>query len=135
MEDSIFTRIIKGEIPSHKVYEDDKTLAFLDIHPLVPGHTLVVPKNQVDHIDDLPDEDYQAVFKTVKKLAAHLKKTLGTKRSILLVMGYDIPHAHVHIIPSNSGQDFYDVIGRVKEIAAAEPDHPALAALAEKVRL
>ena len=63
MEDSIFTKIITGAIPSHKVYEDDLTVAFLDIHPVQSGHVLVVSKKQIDHFDDLPDEDYQAVFK------------------------------------------------------------------------
>ena len=134
MEPSIFTRIIKGEIPSHKVYEDDKTLAFLDIHPVMPGHVLVVPKNQVDHIDDLPDEDYAAVFATVKKVAGRVKEVLGTTRAVILVMGYDVPHAHVHIMPSNSGDEFYTSIGRIKEVAQTEPDHAQLAAMAERLK-
>ena len=134
MEPSIFTRIIKGEIPSHKIYEDDKTLAFLDIHPVMPGHVLVVPKNQVDHFDDLPDEDYTAVFATVKKVASRVKEVLGTKRAVILVMGYDVPHAHVHVLPSNSGDEFYTSIGQIKEVAQADPDHTQLAAMAERLK-
>lgn len=74
MGDSIFTKIIKGEIPCHKVYEDDKTLAFLDIHPVTPGHTLVIPKIQIDEFQDLPTEDYRALMDTVQKVAKRQKK-------------------------------------------------------------
>ena len=76
---SIFTKIIKGEIPCYKIYEDDKTLAFLDIHPESKGHTLVIPKNEVDKIYELPDEDYDALMSTVKKLSKHLEKQLGAR--------------------------------------------------------
>jgi histidine triad (HIT) family protein len=133
MQDSVFTKIIKGEIPCHKVYEDDRTLAFMDIHPIVPGHVLVVPKNQVDHIDDLPETDYIALFESVKKVASRVKEVLGTERAILLVMGYDVPHAHVHVLPSSSGEEFYSAIGRVKEAASSEPDHQKLTAMAERI--
>ncbi len=95
---SIFTKIINGEIPSYKIYEDDKTYAFLDIHPESKGHTLVVPKNEVDKIYDLPDADYQALMGTVKKLAKHMEEKLNT-RTLLKVIGTDVPHAHVHLIP------------------------------------
>jgi histidine triad (HIT) family protein len=76
MQESIFTKIIKGEIPSHKIYEDDKTFAFLDIHPKTPGHVLVVPKNQVQFAWDLPNEDYAALMSTVKKIALRIKEVL-----------------------------------------------------------
>lgn len=95
---SIFTKIIRGEIPSYKIYEDDKTYAFLDIHPETKGHTLVVPKNEVDKIYDLPDEDYQALMNTVKKLSKHLENKLGA-RTLWKVVGTDVPHAHVHLMP------------------------------------
>ncbi|MBR3253830.1 HIT domain-containing protein [Candidatus Saccharibacteria bacterium] len=95
---SIFTKIINGEIPSYKIYEDDKTLAFLDIHPESRGHTLVIPKNEVDKIYDLPDEDYLALMNTVKKLSRHLEKQLGA-RILWKVVGTDVPHAHVHLMP------------------------------------
>ena len=77
-EKSIFTRIIDGDIPSHKIYEDDKTLAFLDIFPAVPGHTVIVPKTQVEFVWDLSDDYYQALMATTKKVAKHLQVTLGT---------------------------------------------------------
>jgi histidine triad (HIT) family protein len=98
MNDSVFTKIIKGEIPAYRIYEDDKTLAFLDIHPENLGHTLVVPKVQVDKIYDLSDDYYQAMWQTAKKLAQNMEKVLG-KRIIFKVIGVDVPHAHIHLIP------------------------------------
>lgn len=95
---SIFSKIIAGEIPCYKIYEDDKTLAFLDINPEVMGHVLVVPKVEVDKIYDLSDEDYQALMATVKKLAKHMEKVLGA-RTLMKVVGTDVPHAHVHLTP------------------------------------
>ena len=95
---SIFTKIINGEIPCYKIYEDEKTLAFLDINPETKGHTLVIPKKEVDKIYDLPDEDYQALMATVKKLSAHMEKVLGA-RTLWKVVGTDVPHAHVHLMP------------------------------------
>ncbi len=95
---SIFTKIINGEIPSYKIYEDDKTLAFLDINPETKGHVLVVPKLEVDKIYDLPEEDFDALMHTVKKLSTHMEKVLG-KRTLWKVIGTDVPHAHVHLLP------------------------------------
>ena len=95
---SIFTKIINGEIPCYKIYEDDKTLAFLDINPETKGHTLVIPKTEVDKIYDLSPEDYDALMHTVKKLSKHLEKILQ-KRILWKVVGTDVPHAHVHLMP------------------------------------
>lgn len=95
---SIFTKIINGEIPSYKIYEDDKTFAFLDIHPETKGHILVVPKNEVDKIYDLPDEDYDALMHAVKKLSRHMEQKTG-QRTLWKVIGTDVPHAHVHLMP------------------------------------
>lgn len=94
---TIFTKIIQGEIPCYKIYEDDHTFAFLDINPEAPGHTLVVPKIEVDKLYDLDDEYYNAVMATVKKLAKHYEDVLG-KRIQLKVVGVDVPHAHVHLL-------------------------------------
>jgi histidine triad (HIT) family protein len=110
MQDSVFTKIIKGEIPSYKVYEDAKTFAFLDIEPYFPGHTLVVPKLQVDKFDDLPDEDYRALFEAVRKITRQLKSKLGTERAIVQIFGFDVPHAHVHIMPADSSEQFYQAV-------------------------
>ena len=102
MEDSIFMKIIKGEIPCYKIYEDDKTLAFLDIHPESMGHTLVVPKVQVDKIYELSDEDYAALMASVKKVAKRMEEVLGA-RTLMKVIGTDVPHAHVHLMPYDEG--------------------------------
>ncbi|MBR3132197.1 HIT domain-containing protein [Candidatus Saccharibacteria bacterium] len=95
---SVFTKIINGEIPCYKIYEDEKTFAFLDINPESEGHTLVIPKLEVDKIYELPDEDYVALMKTVKKLSRHMEKVLG-QRTLWKVVGTDVPHAHVHLLP------------------------------------
>lgn len=102
---SIFSKIIAGEIPCYKIYEDDKTLAFLDIHPETPGHTLVVPKVEVDKLYDLEMEDYLAVMKTVKMLARRMEKVLGA-RTLIKVIGTDVPHAHVHLVTFDSNYKY-----------------------------
>jgi histidine triad (HIT) family protein len=130
MEDSVFTKIIKGEIPCHKVYEDDKTLAFMDIHPIQPGHVLVIPKKQIGHFFELPDDDYEALMSTVKKVASRLRQVFADKQRIgVIIEGFDTPeHAHVKVFPASSGDDV-----RHAPDMAEEPDHAALAKLAEKI--
>ena len=129
MEDSIFTKIITGAIPSHKVYEDDLTVAFLDIHPVQSGHVLVVSKKQMDHFDDLPDEDYQAVWQTVKKIAKAQKKAFNPNRVGVQVVGLDVPHAHIHVIPFSSLDEYRNVPNM-----NAEPNHEELAVVANKIK-
>lgn len=107
MQDSVFTKMIKGEIPCHKIYEDELTLAFLDIFPIVKGHTLVIPKKQVENLWDLPDGEYQAVMATVKKVAQRLDRVIHPNKVGLKVMGTDVPHAHVHLIPFNDAEEFH----------------------------
>lgn len=106
MADSIFTKIIRGEIPAEKIYEDDKNVAFLTIQPIQPGHTLVVSKNQVDHLWDLPDEDYLSLMEASKKVANHLRQVLGKKRIGVKVEGFEVAHAHVHLIPMDSVAEY-----------------------------
>ena len=106
MADSIFTRIIKGEVPCNKIYEDQQTMAFLTIEPIQPGHTLVVSKNQIDHIWDLPQEDYQAVMDTAKKVANHMRQILDAKRIGVKIEGLEVPHAHIHLIPFSTISEF-----------------------------
>jgi histidine triad (HIT) family protein len=106
MADSIFTKIIKGEIPAEKVYEDGENIAFLTIQPIQPGHTLVVPKKQIDHLWDLPDEDYQSLMKAAKKVANRLREILGKKRVGVKVEGFEINHAHIHLIPMDSVAEY-----------------------------
>jgi histidine triad (HIT) family protein len=130
MEESIFTKIIKGEIPSHKVYEDEKTFAFLDIHPIQPGMTLVITRTPATTFLDLEAEDHAALWATVQKVAKQLKQTFPDKKRIgVQVEGLDVPHVHVKLIPINSADEF-----RTMPNMSAEPDHDELAKVAEKIR-
>lgn len=95
---SVFSKIVAGEIPCYKIYEDERVLAFLDINPESMGHTLVIPKAEVDKIYELDDEDYAALWAAVKKIAAHMEKVLS-QRTLMKVVGTDVPHAHVHLMP------------------------------------
>lgn len=130
MTDSIFTKIIKGEIPSHKIYEDDHVIAFLDLHPMNPGHTLVVPKVQVDHIWDLADAEYEYLWQVTKKLGSHIKDTVQSPRVGIIVEGFGVPHVHIHLIPIYEGEDL-----KKPQDMTAEPDHEALAVMAAKLAL
>lgn len=130
MQDSLFTKIIKGEIPCHKVYEDDDTLAFLDIHPIVDGHTLVIPKKQVEFVWDLDDEEYQALMASVKKVARHLREVMNVPYVGVQVVGVDVPHAHVHLVPFTTVDEY-----RGHSDMNAEPNHAKLAELAAKLAL
>lgn len=128
MQDSIFTKIIKGEIPCNKIYEDDMTLAFLDIRPTQPGHTLVIPKRQIEFIWDLSEADYQALMASVKKVGLRLREVTGAPYVGVKVVGTEVPHVHVHLVP----------FATMEEYAAgpdfdAEPDYPALQAMAKKL--
>ncbi|WP_256012722.1 HIT family protein [Desertivirga xinjiangensis] len=102
---SIFSKIVAGEIPCHKVAEDEKHLAFLDISPLVMGHVLVIPKKEVDYIFDMDDESYLDLQAFVKKVASGLKKAIPCERIGITVMGLEVPHTHVHLIPFTSIDD------------------------------
>ena len=130
MQDSIFTKIIKGEIPSHKIYEDERTIAFLTIQPFAPAHTLVVPKKQVDQIWDLDDDEYQNLMKVVKKVGLHLRKVAGSDRVGVTVKGFDVPHVHVHLVPINAGEGV-----NLDQNDLPIADDAVLAAIAEKYRL
>lgn len=102
---SIFTKIVKGEIPCHKVAEDENFLAFLDITPVRRGHVLVIPKNEVDYIFDLSDDTISDIFVFSKKVAVKLKKAFPCKKIGVTVIGLEVPHAHIHLIPINSLAD------------------------------
>jgi histidine triad (HIT) family protein len=121
---SIFTKIIDGEVPAYKVYEDEMTLAFLDIFPKSSGHVLVIPKIQIDKIYDLPDDYYRAIWDTARKLAAHMDKVLG-KRTFMKVIGTDVPHAHIHLIPQDDNYTDQPIQASDKELSA----------MADKLRL
>lgn len=103
---SIFTRIVKGEIPCHRVAESDDFLAFLDINPLAVGHTLVIPKKEIDYIFDIEDSRYQAFFLFAKKVALAVENVIPCQRIGIAVVGLEVPHAHIHLIPL---QTVYDI--------------------------
>ena len=102
---SIFSKIIAGEIPSYRVAEDDKHYAFLDINPLSEGHTLVVPKREIDYIFDLTDEEYANLQLFAKRVAAAIEKTVPCKRIGMAVIGLEVPHAHIHLVPISTEAD------------------------------
>jgi histidine triad (HIT) family protein len=102
---TIFTRIIRGEIPAFKVAEDDRYLAFLDINPLRAGHTLVVPKQETDYIFDLDDDMLSGMIVFSKKVAAGIRAAIPCNRIGIAVLGLEIPHAHIHLVPMDSMED------------------------------
>ena len=112
---TIFSKIISGEIPSYKIYEDEKTCAFLDINPETKGHALVVPKVEVDKIYDLSEDDWNALWASVKKIAIRMEKVLG-ERVVMKVIGTDVPHAHVHLMPIDKEWKY----GRTLKLAEEE---------------
>lgn len=102
---SIFSRIAAGEIPSYKVAEDDNYFAFLDINPMAPGHTLVIPKKETDYIFDLSQEEYAGLMEFARKVAIKMKKAIPCKRIGVAVLGMEVPHAHVHLVPLQTEAD------------------------------
>ena len=103
---SIFTRIVNGEIPSYRVYEDDRHYAFLDINPVQRGHTLVIPKREVDYLFDLAPDELAALWEAARTVATALQTATGCKRIVTIVEGYEVPHVHVHLIPTNAARDW-----------------------------
>ncbi|WP_128545961.1 HIT family protein [Larkinella soli] len=102
---SIFSRIVDGEIPAHKIAETDQFLAFLDVFPVAKGHTLVIPKQEIDYIFDLDDALYAGLLQFAKRIAPALKQAVPCKRIGVAVIGLEVPHTHVHLIPMNSMAD------------------------------
>jgi len=102
---SIFSRIVSGEIPSHKIAENEEFLAFLDAFPIAKGHTLIIPKKEVDYIFDLDDDMYSRLFLFAKSIVPALEKTVPCLRIGVSVIGLEVPHAHVHLLPLNSMKD------------------------------
>ena len=130
MEESIFTKIIRGEVPCHKVYEDDDTFAFLDIHPIQPGAVLVVPKKQISFVWEMDAADYQALMNTVQKVGQRLQKVFPDRSRVgVIIEGLEIAtHAHVKVFPFDDDSEF-----RHKPEPDAEPNHTALATIAKKL--
>ena len=105
MENCIFCKIVKGEIPAIKIWEGENSLAFLDINPMVPGHTLLIPKKHTDYLFDIGDDEYCGLMQDAKTVAKILKQKMGTKRIGVVVEGFLVPHAHVHLLPINRFED------------------------------
>lgn len=125
---SIFTKIIQRQIPAHIVYEDDHYLAFLDVMPLVPGHILVVPKKEIDYIFDLEDSELEGLMVFAKKVAQALRKTVPCKRIGVSVIGLEVPHTHVHLVPMHTADDLNFTKPKLK------PTTEELASMAAQVR-
>lgn len=102
---SIFSKIVSGEIPCYKIAEDDNFLAFLDVFPLVNGHVLVIPKNETDYIFDIEDAELSSMIIFAKKVSKAIKKSIPCKRVGIAVIGLEVPHAHIHLVPLNSVND------------------------------
>ena len=102
---SLFSKIVSGDIPSYKIAEDNKFYAFLDINPLKKGHTLVIPKNEIDYIFDMSSEDLSGLHVFSQKIAKALDKSIICKRVAVIVLGLEVPHAHIHLIPMDSESD------------------------------
>lgn len=130
MEDSVFTKIIKGEIPCHKIYEDEHTFAFLDIFPACEGHTLVVHKRQAEFVWDLNDDEYQQLMGTAKKISRHYLEVSGKPYVKMSIVGTDVPHNHLHLLPFTVAAETH---GPDRE--GTPPNHEALAKIAKKLRL
>jgi histidine triad (HIT) family protein len=126
--DSIFTRIVKGELPCHRVAENERFLAFLDINPLREGHTLVIPKVQVDRFFDLPADVLAAIMPFAQEVAARIQRVVPCDRIGVSVIGLEVPHAHMHLIPLDRMSDMDFTRPKLK-VSPAE-----LAALAERIR-
>jgi len=111
---SIFTKIVVGEIPSYKIVEDERFFAFLDINPLAKGHTLVIQKKEIDYLFDLDDDTLAAMIIFAKRIAMAIEKTIVCKRIGVAVLGLEVPHAHIHLVPLNSEADINFANPRVK---------------------
>lgn len=130
---SVFSRIVAGEIPCNKIYEDDKTLAFLDIHPLAEGHTLVVFKDEVESITEMTSEQYLALMASVHKVAKRLKEVYQCEKVVTMTFGFDVAHVHVHVVPANAAKEIYEALlyGQNDD----EPDFAKLAEVAQRLRI
>ncbi|NJC25083.1 HIT family protein [Neolewinella antarctica] len=103
---SIFSKIIAGEVPAHKIAETDRFIAFLDVRPMVEGHTLCVPKKEIDYVFDLTDDELSGLLVFSKRVAAAIKSVVPCARVAVGVLGLEVPHAHVHLVPVSQEQDF-----------------------------
>lgn len=130
MADSVFTKIVKGEIPAHKIYEDDATLVFLDVQPITKGHVLVIPKQQTENLWDVDDELYQHLMSVAKRVANHQRQVLGIERIGMIVDGFGVPdHVHIHLFPITKGLEDH-VAHKI-----SKPSDSELRQIAEELRM
>jgi histidine triad (HIT) family protein len=127
---SIFSRIIAGEIPVHKIYEDADTLAFMDIHPIQPGHVLVIPKKEVATFEQMEPRDFQALMAAVQLVAKKLKAVLAPDRVGVIIEGFEVDHVHVKLVPINDAEQL-----RRMPDPDGEIDHQQLRDMADKLRI
>lgn len=121
---TIFSKIIQGDIPSYKVAENDKFLAFLDINPLAEGHTLVIPKTEIDYIFDIDDQLYSELFVFAKKVAVAIKATIPCKKIGVAVIGLEVAHAHIHLVPING---IYDIDFKKEKLVLTKEQFASIA--------
>ena len=129
MQDSIFTKIIKGEIPCHKVYEDERTFVIMDIYPIQPGQLVIICKTQVPDFLALSRDDSEALWSTINKVSRRIREVFPEKKRIgVMIEGLDVDHAHAKVFPFDTGEQY-----RTKQDMSAQPDHAALAEMAKKL--
>ncbi len=131
MNDCIFCKIVSGEIPAHKVYEDTEVLAFLDIHPIREGHTLVIPKKHEPEFQHLDDVSYVEVMRVAKAMASKVESVLKPARVGLVIAGWDVPHAHIHVVPMHEHHDLTSK--RLLDGTLGEPSQEELKVTREKL--
>lgn len=124
---TLFSKIVAGEIPCHKIWEDDRFFAFLDIRPIQPGHTLLITKQEIDSPFDLDDETYRAFLLAAKRLVDPIKRAMGSKKVGLVIEGLEVPHAHIKLIPISAAGD-------LAQSNARDASQEELAAVAERIR-
>ncbi len=129
---TIFSKIVAGEIPSYKVAEDDRFYAFLDINPLQKGHTLVIPKHEVDYILDLDDEEYAGLQLFAKRVARAIERAFPCRKVGMAVLGLEVPHVHIHLVPMQSEQDM--LFSKPKLQLSGEEFRQIAASISEKFR-
>jgi len=136
-ESCIFCRIVRGEIPSYKIYEDERTLAFLDINPSAPGHTLIIPKAHVTRVEDLSEEDAETLFRTLHRLVGGIQDAMDVSSSTIVInngpeSGQEVPHVHIHVIPRTRGDQGRIIQGLIQVMI--RPSAEELLRIAERIR-
>lgn len=129
MDDCILCKITSGDIPSYKVYEDNQTLAIMDIHPIQPGHVLVFPKKHVETFEQMDEDEFAFLMRTVHKVSRKIKEVLSPSRVGIIIEGFDVPHVHVKVIPIENEVELRHIPNM-----KAEPDYDSLSDMAQKLR-